>query len=345
MTRNQRRSRAHANRDCLRCPLLRQLADIMLPGIGVACKQFLFDLGWRIVRGHQVCSKHAAQKRPRWKPLPGSREVRTMIRTYTMRLKVTRRQDETLTRLLAQLCELYNMALEQRRNAYRELRVSVTYRNQQAQLTELRSGVEEYASFPVAIQRDPLQRVDRAFKAFFRRCKTGEYPGFPRFRSIERYDSFSVPKGRFRHSVAGVSLVSIGAFKVKTRCRIEGDPLELRIKRCGNKWQRSDDLRNRERPRKDSRAECRWYRSRAYHSGDTERWHGNSKPSVDQTGRGDTSQGECDLSRKVKGSGNRRKARERLRRVHQRIAGLRSTYLTKVAKDLLAFHDLVAQKS
>jgi hypothetical protein len=77
-----------------------------------------------------------------------------MIRTYTMRLKVTRKQDEMLTRLLAQLCELYNMSLQQRRNAYKELQVSVNYLNQQMQLTELRNGVEEYASFPVAIQRD-----------------------------------------------------------------------------------------------------------------------------------------------------------------------------------------------
>jgi hypothetical protein len=34
-----------------------------------------------------------------------------MIRTYTMRLKVTRKQDETMQRFLAQLCELYNIAL------------------------------------------------------------------------------------------------------------------------------------------------------------------------------------------------------------------------------------------
>jgi putative transposase len=102
-----------------------------------------------------------------------------MIRTYTMRLNVTRKQDEILTRLLAHLCELYNMSLQQRRNAYKELQISVGYPEQQRQLTELRNGVEEYAAFPVAIQRDPLRRLDRAFKAFFRRCKTGQKPGFP----------------------------------------------------------------------------------------------------------------------------------------------------------------------
>lgn len=49
-------------------------AAITLPGSGAACKQFLFDLGWRLMRGRQVCSKHAAQKRPRWKQLPGAAE-------------------------------------------------------------------------------------------------------------------------------------------------------------------------------------------------------------------------------------------------------------------------------
>jgi putative transposase len=91
-----------------------------------------------------------------------------------MRLKVTRKQDETMQRFLAQLCELYNIALQQRKNAYWELRVSINYLNQQTQLTELRNGVEEYAAFPVAIQRDPLRRLDRAFQGFFRRLKCGE---------------------------------------------------------------------------------------------------------------------------------------------------------------------------
>ncbi len=47
-------------------------ASVMMPG--EASKNLLFALGWRLLRGHQVCSKHAAQKRPRWKQLPGAAE-------------------------------------------------------------------------------------------------------------------------------------------------------------------------------------------------------------------------------------------------------------------------------
>ena len=159
-----------------------------------------------------------------------------MIRTYTMRLKTTKRQSETLTRLLAQLCELYNMALQQRRNAYRESdfcklpqSTDATYR--------VAWRDDQRGNFPVAIQRDPLRRLDRAFKAFFRRCKSGEKPGFPRFRSRERYDSFNVPSGSFSFSDGILKLTRLGTFRTKTKCKIKGDPLELRVKRCGNKWQ------------------------------------------------------------------------------------------------------------
>jgi putative transposase len=267
-----------------------------------------------------------------------------VIRTYTMRLKVTKRQDETLHRLLAQLCELYNMALQQRRNAYRELRFSVNYLNQQTQLTELRGGIEEYGNFPVAIQRDPLRRLDRAFKAFFRRCKSGEKPGFPRFRSRDRYDSFNVPSGSFSFSDGMLKLTRLGTFRTKTKCKIKGDPLEIRIKRCGQKWQAQvvcdigpalEKIAVRNAVGIDV-----GLTALATLSDGTEianpRWTKQEEDRLADANR--------DLARKKNGSNNRKKSKEHLRRVHQRIAGLRSSYLTSVAKQLVSEYDLIAHE-
>ena len=261
-----------------------------------------------------------------------------------MRMKVTKRQDETLTRLLAQLCELYNMALQQRRNVYRELRFSVNYLNQQTQLTELRGGIEEYGNFPVAIQRDPLRRLDRAFKAFFRRIKSGEKPGFPRFRSRDRYDSFNVPSGSFSFPDGMLKLARIGTFRTKTKCKIKGDPLEIRVKRCGQKWQAQVVCDIGPAPAKIAVSTAigidMGLTSLATLSDGTEianpRWmkqEENRLAAVNQ-----------DLARKVKGSKNRVNSRERVRRVHQRIAGLRSSYLTSVAKQLVSDYDLIAHE-
>ena len=267
-----------------------------------------------------------------------------MIRTYTMRLKVTRKQDEALLHLLSQLCELYNMALQQRRNAYRELRASINYLNQQTQLTELRNGVEEYAAFPVAIQRDPLRRLDRAFQGFFRRLKCGEKPGFPRFRARARYDSFNVPKGSFSFFDGMLKLTRLGTFRTKTKCKIKGEPLELRVKRCGNKWQAQVVCDIGPAPEKIAVRNAigidLGLTTLAVLSDGTEianpRWTRREENRLADANR--------NLALKNRGSRNRTKARERLRRVHQRIAGLRSNYLTGVAKQLVKEYDLIAHE-
>src|SRR6185437_79571 len=69
-------------------------------------------------------------------------------------------------------------------------RKSVSLYDQMKELTELRED-PAFQWMACDVQRDPLRRVDRAFKAFFRRCEAGEKHGFPRFRSRQRYDSFS----------------------------------------------------------------------------------------------------------------------------------------------------------
>ena len=44
----------------------------------------------------------------------------------------------------------------------------------------------------LALQRGMIFRLDRAFKAFFRRCKAGEKPGFPRFRPLARMETIDL---------------------------------------------------------------------------------------------------------------------------------------------------------
>jgi putative transposase len=75
-----------------------------------------------------------------------------------------------LSALLVQLCELYNICLEQRIAHYKQGK-RTGYYDQQAELKELRAGCPEYAVMPVAIQRAPLRRLQRAFDAFFRRLQ------------------------------------------------------------------------------------------------------------------------------------------------------------------------------
>lgn len=263
-----------------------------------------------------------------------------------MRLKVTRKQDENLQRLLAQLCELYNMALQQRRDVWKSHRKHIGLYDQMHQLAELRGGVEEYGSFSSIIQRDPLRRLDRAFKAFFRRVRLGEKPGFPRFRSKDRYDSFSVQKDKhnFTLSEGSITLPRLGTFQVKTKCKIKGNPISIIIKRCGQKWQAQVVCDLGPAPEKIAVRNAvgidLGLTTLATLSDGTEipnpRWTRKEEDRLAKANR--------NLARKVKGSKNRAKSREHLRRVHQHIAGLRSSCLTSIAKQLISEYDLIAHE-
>jgi putative transposase len=270
---------------------------------------------------------------------------RRMIRTYTMNLKVTRKQNEALTRLLGQLSELYNMALQQRRDVYKSHRIFISLNDQQRQLTELRRGVEEYSEFPVDVQRDALIKVDRAFKGFFRRCQSGEKPGYPRFKSRDRYDSFSVGTSRSRYENGILKITKLGYFRVKTRCKIIGKKqLEIRIKRCGQRWQAQVVCDIGPAPNKVSVQSTvgidLGLTNLVTLSNGTEisnpRWTKQEEERLAEANR--------DLDRKVRGSNNRARSRERLRRVHKHIVGLRSAYLTGVAKWLVSEYDLIVHE-
>ena len=70
---------------------------------------------------------------------------------------------------------------------------SVTLFDQMKGLTSQRKDDPEgLGSVAVKAERGMLVRLDRAFKAFFRRCKAGEKPGFPRFRSLARMETIDI---------------------------------------------------------------------------------------------------------------------------------------------------------
>ena len=77
------------------------------------------------------------------------------------------------------------------------------------------------------VLQNVVDRLDKAFQAFFRRCKAGETPGFPRFRGIHRYNSFCYPQSGFSLVGNALKLSKIGNIHVKMHRPIEGE-----IKTC-----------------------------------------------------------------------------------------------------------------
>lgn len=151
-----------------------------------------------------------------------------MVRVYRYRIYPTRAQDVALRETLYRLRELYNAALQHRRDAYRKSGATVSAYDQMRELAGVREVRPEYASIHTHLLQDAITRLDRAYRAFFRRVKAGETPGFPRFKGRGRYRTFTFKDAANHNGVrllAGgkrVKLAGIGNVKVKLHRPVEG---------------------------------------------------------------------------------------------------------------------------
>jgi putative transposase len=116
-----------------------------------------------------------------------------MILAYRQKLRPTAAQHRLLAERLERQRELYNAALQERRDAWRLGRKAVTRLDQQKSLTVIRADDPDgHGSDPANMGRWTLKRVEDAFTGFFSRVRRGRKAGFPRFRSTARWRSFGL---------------------------------------------------------------------------------------------------------------------------------------------------------
>jgi putative transposase len=102
----------------------------------------------------------------------------------------TRAQGGALLGLLDATREVYNAALQERRDAYAHAsQTHIALFDQFNQVTCLRGVRDDVLGWGIQPLRWALRRVDEAFGAFFTRAGTGQTPGYPRFKSFTRWDT------------------------------------------------------------------------------------------------------------------------------------------------------------
>ena len=117
-------------------------------------------------------------------------------KTYQLRVYCTAAGYDRMREVMGQCAQLYNAALQERRDAWRMAGVGITLYDQQKQLTQVRADLPEWAALDLNVGRGALKRVDRAYQAFFRRVKAGQTPGFPRFKPRARYSTIELAEVR-----------------------------------------------------------------------------------------------------------------------------------------------------
>jgi putative transposase len=157
------------------------------------------------------------------------------------RLYPNKEQRRLLEQQLEECRWLYNRLLKDRKTAWEQRQESIRLYDQHALLPALKAERPTLVRVQSQVLQNVAVRIDLAFKAFFRRLKAGETPGYPRFRGEGRYVSFTfpqVPVGCHLDAEARrVRIMNVGQVKVVLHRPLEGTPKTATIQRSSTgKW-------------------------------------------------------------------------------------------------------------
>ena len=261
-----------------------------------------------------------------------------MRKTYQFRIYPTRKQTIKLLHILSVCRHLYNDMLHDRKTAYEDCNCGLGYYDQQRWLPFV-----DYQGVYAHILQDVLKRVDKAFQNFFRRVKSGDEPGYPRFKGYGRYDSFTYPDPPNRgYKIEGTKLIlsKIGVIRIFLHREIEGAIKTCTIKRDGDQWYASfsAELPDAEPvvPQTSVGVDV-GITTLATLSDGAEIENPKTLDKYDSKLR----KAHRHLSRKKKGSSNRGKQRIVLAGIYRKVRNIRNDYLHKASRILADSYDLI----
>jgi putative transposase len=160
-----------------------------------------------------------------------------MLKTYKYRLYPTRKQTEKLDEMLDTCRILYNSCLIDRKKAYEQTGKGLSRIDQQKFLVQDKKNLPFLKEVHSQVLQDVLFRVEKAYKAFFRRLKDRNgKAGYPRFKQTGRYDSITYTQSGFEVVSGKLKLSKIGHIKLKQHRNINGIIKTCNIKKEIDKY-------------------------------------------------------------------------------------------------------------
>lgn len=156
-----------------------------------------------------------------------------MNRSYKFKLSPTFSQERKLINILDRCRELYNAGLQERRDAYKKQKISISCYDQINQLKSIRAEHEEFKNIYYELLMDTLDRLDKSFQSFFRRVKSNQKAGYPRFKNKLNYNTFTYPHGGRENRIASggkrLRISGVGNVKIKITQPIRGTIKQISI--------------------------------------------------------------------------------------------------------------------
>lgn len=266
-----------------------------------------------------------------------------MLATYRYRLYPTKSQRRCLDATLETCRRWYNACLEERKTSWETEKRSVGKYEQLRKVKDHRHENTYAAQLHSHILQVTTSDLDKAFQAFFRRIKAGERPGYPRFRSRDRFDSFGLKQcgNGFRLDGRRLRLTGIGRIAVRWHRPVGGTIKTVRIRRQAGKWFAcfSCEFEPTARPSGGREVGLDVGIASLLTTSDGEhvenpKWYRSAQARLRVLQRR--------AARRSRGGANRQKAIGAVARQHERISNRRSDFLKKLVHSLVSTYDRIA---
>ena len=263
-----------------------------------------------------------------------------ILRAYKTELEPTCKQVKRLLQHAGCARWAYNWGLRKKIDAYKATGKSPTAIDLHRELNALKKKPAEEGGIPWMYEsskcapQEALRNLDAAYKSFFRRCKSGsKRKGFPRFKSRKNgIGSFRLA-GIIRVSETAVQLPSLGELRVKEHgyLPIEGvKVLSATVSESAGRWFVSLQVEQEFPDPEPKPAHVVGVDVGIKHLAITSDGEVFENPKALGNVQKTLRVRQKAVSRKIKGSKNRRKAVARVARVHQRVANIRRDAIHKM---------------
>lgn len=270
-----------------------------------------------------------------------------MKRANKFRIYPNKNQEVKLNRTLSACRYLYNDALEERRrqaelnNLCFSFQVFpwgkpewVSYEDQANDISD--SKTTEQKEVYSQVLQDTLRRLDKTFKNFYRGF------GYPRFKSRNRYNSFTYPQKGFELKDGKLNLSKIGSIRIFQHREIEGIIKTCTIKKDVDQWYvvftAEIEKQAEQVPVETSVGVDVGLKSLITLSDGKQ----VEPPEFLRASEEKLVWEQKKLSRKKKGSANRKKQIIKVARVHRKIRNQRKDFNHKTSRTLVNNYDLIA---
>jgi putative transposase len=265
-----------------------------------------------------------------------------MKKAFVYKLRPTRAQTLRLEQTLETCRRLYNASLAERKDAWEQEQRSLGFAKQCAALPAKKQTSEFLPLVHSQVLQDVLKRVNRSFANFFRRCKRGEKPGYPRFKGAGWYDSFTFPQwgNGVKLKEGRLFLSGIGGLRLCKDRPLHGIPKTCTIVRRADGWYACivgeiEPCPFPETGRKIGVDLGLETFARLSNGEPIE------NPRLYQRAQQRLRKAQRRLARRVKGSRRRKKARVLLAKAHLKVARARLDFCHKTALDLVRAYDVI----